>query len=54
MPYAVKPKLEEALERMVAEGTLEKVDHCEWATPIVPVVKPDASVRVCGDYKINA
>ncbi len=29
VPYAVKPKLEEALERMVAESNLEKVDHCE-------------------------
>ena len=34
VPYAVKPKLDEALDRMVAEGNLEKVDYSEWATPI--------------------
>ena len=53
VPYAVKPKLDEALDRMVAEGNLEKVDYSEWATPIVPVIKPDGSVRVCGDYKVT-
>ena len=53
VPYAVRPKLEESLERMVEEGNLRKVDYSEWATPIVPVVKPDGTVRVCGDYKVT-
>jgi hypothetical protein len=53
VPYAVKPKLEATLEKMVAEGNIEKVDYSEWATPIVAVVKPDGSVRVCGDYKVT-
>ena len=36
----------------MAEGTLEPVEMSEWASPIVPVVKPDKkSVHICGDFK---
>ena len=34
------------------EETLEPVEHSEWASPIVAVLKPDKqSVRICGDFK---
>ena len=38
---------------LVADGILEPVRFSEWAAPIVPVVKRDCSIRVCGDYKLT-
>ena len=39
---------------MVAEGTLERVTHSEWAIPLVAVLKADKkSVRLCGDFKVT-
>ena len=41
VPYALKAKVEETIERMVAERNLEKLDYCARgrAIPIVPVTK---------------
>ena len=47
----MKSKVEEELNRLVAEGTLEPVQTSEWASPIVPVIKPDKSVCIYGDFK---
>ncbi len=44
-------KVEEELDRLVAEGALEPVDYSDWAAPIVAMMKSDRkSVRICGDF----
>ena len=54
VPFALRSKVEDELERLVAEGTLERVTHSEWATPLVAVLKADKkSVRLCGDFKVT-
>ena len=30
------------------------VPYSKWAAPVVPVLKSDRSIRICGDYKITA
>ena len=53
VPYALRDVIEKELERLEKLGVIEKVNHSEWATPIVPVPKPDGSTRICGDYKVT-
>ena len=36
-----------------AKGSIEKTQSADWAAPIVPIVKPDGSIRICGDYKLT-
>ena len=49
----MKKKVEAELERLQQEKIIEPVKLSECAAPIVPVLKPDATVRVCGDYKVT-
>jgi hypothetical protein len=53
VPYSMRSKIEKELERLEREGTIEAVQYSEWATPVVPIIKPDGSVRLCGDYKLT-
>ena len=53
VPYSMKLKVEEALDRLVKDEVIEPVQFASWAAPIVPVVKYDKSVRICGDFRIT-
>ena len=53
VPYAYKPLVEKELDRLVSEGVLEPVQFSEWATPIVPIMKPNGTVRICGNYALT-
>jgi len=50
VPFKILEKVEKELERMVDAGILEKVEWSRWATPIVPVLKKDGGIRICGDF----
>ena len=53
VPYSMKVKIEEELARLTSQGILEPVRFADWATPIVPVIKPDRSIRLCADFKVT-
>ena len=53
VPFAIRQKIETEIDRQVAEGILEPVKFSEWATPVVPILKKDGTVRLCGDFKIT-
>ena len=45
--------VENELNRLESEGIIEPVQFSDWAAPFIPVLKPDGSVRICGDYKLT-
>ncbi|XP_039524968.1 uncharacterized protein K02A2.6-like [Pimephales promelas] len=53
VPYAMKTKVEAEIEHLLKEKIIEPVKHSEWAAPVVPVLKSDNTVRLCGDYKLT-
>ena len=53
VPYALKEGVENELDRMERDGVIEKITTSDWASPIVPAVKTDGIVRICGDYSLT-
>ena len=53
VPFAIKARVGEELDRLEESGILRKVDYAEWAAPIVPVPKKNGGIRLCGDYKVT-
>ena len=53
VPYALKEKVEQELQRLEDEGIICKVSQSDWVAPVVLVLKNDGSLRVCGDYKMT-
>ena len=52
--YSMRFLVDEELDCLVKEGTLEPVDHSNWAAPIVSVLKPDNKrVCICGDFRVT-
>jgi hypothetical protein len=53
VPFSLWEKVDKEIDHLQREGVIEKVTNSPWAAPIVPVVKPNGSIRLCGDYKVT-
>lgn len=53
VPFSIKEKIEKELCRLEKEKIISRVNFSNWGTPIVPVMKKDGSVRICGNYKLT-
>lgn len=51
VPYALRERVENEIDRLEQEGVLCPVSFSEWATPVVPIVKKSGEIRLCGDYR---
>lgn len=43
--------MEKELERLEKSNIITPVKYSEWTAPVVPVLKRDSSLHLCGDYK---
>ena len=54
VPFMMKEKVEAEFDyKLQQEGIISPVKHSHWASPIVPVMKKDNSVPICGDFKVT-
>nr|XP_037273565.1 uncharacterized protein K02A2.6-like [Rhipicephalus microplus] len=53
VPYAMRAQVSAEIDRLVEVGVLSPVSVAEWATPVVPVVKKNGDIRLCGDFKLT-
>ena len=44
---------ETELDWLQTEGVITPVQFSPWAVPIVPIVKNDGNIRICGNYKLT-
>lgn len=49
--FTLVQAVEKELDKMQSMGVITLLATCKYATPVVPVVKKDKNVRLCGDYK---
>ena len=53
VPFSLKEKVEHELEHLQEAGIISPVKYAKWAAPVVPVLKKDGTVRLCGDHKVT-
>ena len=52
VPVAMQAAYKAELDRLTKEGIITEVkEHTEWINLIVPVIKPNSSLRLCLDPK---
>lgn len=51
IPLALRETVESEIDRLVKEGIIEPVEYSEWASGVVPVLKENGKIRLCGNFK---
>jgi hypothetical protein len=47
----LREKADKELELMEKTGVIERIEHSDWASPLVVVPKPNGKVRITADFK---
>lgn len=56
VPFASQEIFEKEIDRLLSMGVITKVDHSEWASPVVMLRKSNGKTRLCVDFScgVNA
>jgi transposase InsO family protein len=49
VPFSVREKVGKEIDELEKAGIIERVEYCEWASPMVIVKKPNGEIRPCLD-----
>ncbi|RXN38376.1 putative protein K02A2.6-like protein [Labeo rohita] len=49
----MKERVEKEIDRLEKANIISPVTYSEWAAPVVPVIKKDSTICLCGDYKVT-
>ena len=52
-PLALHEKVSNELDKLQANSIIVPLKFLSWAASVVPVIKQDSNVRLCGDYKLT-
>lgn len=53
VPYRLKDKVSEYLDKLEAEQVITPIDSSEWASPIVILIKKNGAIRLVIDCKVS-
>jgi len=53
VPYSIRSSVDKQLDKLVEQNIIEPLPFSDWAAPIVPIMKQDKTVRICGDFKLT-
>ncbi|CAK9291465.1 unnamed protein product [Gordionus sp. m RMFG-2023] len=53
LPFSWIEEIDKELDKWLRDGIIKPIVHSEWATPLVPIKKPDNSLRLCIDYRVT-
>lgn len=51
VPFAFQRQYDDEFDTLEKIGVISRTDTSDWGTPVVPVLKPNGKIRICGDYK---
>ena len=51
VPIHLRPQVNAEIDKLIDQGIIEPSDDTTWCAPLVPVKKPDGSIRLCVDFR---